>query len=81
MTQCVETQQLISRFKEFVLEHDLTLQQAASRLKMSHSAVADILNRKTEKPHERTLYKIKKLMGENGVSKNPIPTNHIKSIN
>jgi len=55
---------LIAKFKEFILERDLTLQQIAIYLKMSHSAVADILNGNTSKPHERTLYKIKKLMGE-----------------
>jgi transcriptional regulator with XRE-family HTH domain len=55
---------LIARFKEFILERDLTLQQIAIYLKMSHSAVADILKGNTSKPHERTLYKIKKLLGE-----------------
>jgi len=62
--QNTETRQLIARFKEFILERDLTLQQIAIFLKMSHSAVADILNGNTLKPHERTLYKIKKLIGE-----------------
>ena len=56
--------ELIARFKNFILERDLTLQQIAIYLKMSHSAVADILNGNTSKPHERTLYKIKKFMGE-----------------
>lgn len=56
--------QLIIRFKEFILERDLTLQQVAIFLKMSHSAIAYILNGNTSKPHERTLYKIKKLIGE-----------------
>ena len=55
---------LICRFKEFILERDLTLQQVAIFLKMSHSAIAYILNGKTPKPHERTLYKIKKLIGD-----------------
>jgi len=58
-----DTRQLIAKFKDFILERDLTLQQTALWLKMSHSAVADILSGKTEKPHERTLYKIKKLIG------------------
>ena len=62
--QNTEIRPLIARFKEFILERDLTLQQAAIYLKMSHSAIADILNGKTPKPHERTLYKIKKFMGE-----------------
>jgi len=59
-----ETRQVIIRFKEFILERDLTLQQIAVWLKMSHSAVADILNEKTLRPHPRTLYKIKKLIGD-----------------
>jgi len=62
--QITEIRLLIARFKEFILERDLTLQQIAVFLKMSHSAVADILNGKTPKPHERTLYKIKKFIGE-----------------
>jgi|GEM_PF-1454736 len=59
-----EIKKLITKFKTFILERDLTLQQVAIFLKISHSAVADILNEKTEKPHDRTLYKIKKLIGE-----------------
>lgn len=55
---------LIIRFKEFILERDLTLHQIAIFLKMSHSAVADIINEKTQKPHNRTLYKIRKLIGD-----------------
>jgi len=55
---------LLSKFKEFVLERDLTLQQVAIFLKISHTAVADIINGNTLKPHGRTLYKIKKLIGE-----------------
>ena len=56
--------ELITKFKHFILERDLTLQQIAIFLKISHSAVADILNGKTVKPHDRTIYKIKKLIGE-----------------
>jgi len=59
-----EIKELITKFKEFILERDLTLQQIAVWLKMSHSAVADILNEKTLKPHPRTLYKIRKLIGD-----------------
>jgi transcriptional regulator with XRE-family HTH domain len=59
-----DVNKLICKFKEFILERDLTLQQVAIFLKISHSAVADILNGKTEKPHGRTLYKIKKFIGE-----------------
>jgi transcriptional regulator with XRE-family HTH domain len=72
LMQRSDTRQLVAKFKEFVLEQDLTLQQTALSLKMSHSAVADILSGKTENPHERTLYKIKKLIGENKVSEKPV---------
>jgi len=58
------TRLLLIKFKEFILERDYTLQQVGVFLKMSHSAIADILNGNTSKPHERTLYKIKKFMGE-----------------
>jgi len=58
------TRLLLIKFKEFILERDYTLQQVGVFLKMSHSAVADILNGNTLNPHERTLYKIKKFMGE-----------------
>lgn len=59
-----EIKELITKFKNFILERDYTLQQIGIFLKMSHSAVADILNGNTSKPHNRTLYKIKKFMGE-----------------
>jgi len=55
---------LICKFKDFILERDLTLQQVATFLKISHSTVADIINGKTVKPHDRTLHKIKKLIGD-----------------
>ena len=57
-----EIKKLITKFKNFILERDYTLQQIGVFLKMSHSTVADILNGKTKKPHDRTLYKIKKLI-------------------
>ena len=63
MEGSTEIKKLITKFKNFILERDYTLQQTGIFLKMSHSAVADILNEKTKKPHDRTLYKIKKLMG------------------
>lgn len=59
-----DIQELILKFKTFILERDLTLHQIAIFLKMSHSAVAGILNGNTSKPHPRTLYKIKKLIGD-----------------
>lgn len=55
---------LIQRFKEFILERDLTLQEAALWLKVSHSTIARLLNENVSKPHERTIYKIKKFLGE-----------------
>ena len=54
----------VDKFKAFILERDLTLQQVAIFLKISHSAVAKILNGRTSNPHNRTIYKIKKLIGE-----------------
>jgi len=59
-----EIRQLIARFEDFILERDLTLHQTAIFLKMSHSAIASILNGKISRPHRRTLYKIKKFIGE-----------------
>jgi len=59
-----DIKELVLKFRTFILERDLTLHQIAVFLKMSHSAVAGILNGKTSKPHQRTLYKIKKFIGE-----------------
>ena len=59
-----DVSKLICKFKEFILERDLTLQQVAIFLKISHSTVADIIKGKTVKPHDRTIYKIKKFIGE-----------------
>jgi transcriptional regulator with XRE-family HTH domain len=71
----METQsinQIIKRFHNFILERDLTLKKTAILLDMSHTAVADIINGKIKKPHGRTLYKIKKLLGETvGSTSNP----------
>jgi transcriptional regulator with XRE-family HTH domain len=60
----IDTNQLLDRFQNFCLERDLTLQQIALILKVSHSTVGDILKHKTTRPHPRTLYKIRKFMGE-----------------
>ena len=54
----------LQKFREFILERDLTLQQTALWLKISHTTVARIINGKVTKPHDRTIYKIKKLIGE-----------------
>ncbi len=55
---------LLNRFNEFRVERDLTLQKTAALLKMSVSQVDLLDNCKVSKPHKRTLYKIKKLIGE-----------------
>ena len=60
----IETSKLIDEFNDFCLERDYTLQQLSTILKISISAIADILKKKTVKPHERTLHKIKKFMGK-----------------
>jgi len=59
-----DTAQIIDRFRKFVYERDLTLKQIALILKISHSQVSYILNGIAKNPHPRTLYKIKKMMGE-----------------
>jgi len=56
--------QLIERFHNFILEHDLTLQEVAASLGISYTTVAKIINHQIKKPHDRTLYKICKLIGE-----------------
>lgn len=63
MISC-DTDKLIAEFRIFILDRDLTLRQVALILKMSHSAVSDIINKKTVNPHPRTIHKIKKLIGE-----------------
>ncbi|MBA7604147.1 hypothetical protein ES703_11266 [subsurface metagenome] len=55
---------LLKKFNKFRMERDLTLQETAMLLKMSLSQVALLNNCKVSKPHERTLHKIKKLIGE-----------------
>jgi len=55
---------LLKKFNEFRVERDLTLQETATLLKMSVSQVELLDNCKVSKPHKRTLYKIKKLIGE-----------------
>jgi len=55
---------LLKKFNKFRLEQDLTLQETAKLLKMSVSQVSVLDNFKVSKPHKRTLYKIKKLIGE-----------------
>lgn len=59
--------ELISRFQNFVYEHDLTLEVIAKDLGTTHVTIARILNEDTLRPHPRTLYKIKKYLEENGV--------------
>jgi len=55
---------ILKKFNEFRMERDLTLQEIAKLLKMSISQVYLLYNCKVSKPHKRTLYKIKKLIGE-----------------
>jgi len=55
---------LLENFTKFRLEQDLTLQETAKLLNMSVSQVDLLDNCKVSKPHKRTLYKIKKLIGE-----------------
>jgi len=55
---------LLEKFSKFRMERDLTLQETAKLLKMSVSQVDLLDNCKVSKPHKRTLYKIKKLLGE-----------------
>jgi excisionase family DNA binding protein len=56
---------LPDRLKEFILSHDLTLHEAASILKISAPTLWRFIKRKgIKKHHDRTVYKIKKLIGE-----------------
>jgi len=55
---------LLENFNKFRMERDLTLQETAKLLNMSVSQVDLLDNCKVSKPHKRTLYKIKKLIGE-----------------
>ncbi len=55
---------LLKKFNKFRMEQDLTLQETAILLGMSISQVDLLDNGKVSKPHKRTLYKIKKLLGE-----------------
>lgn len=55
---------LLKKFDKFRMERDLTLQETAKLLKMSVSQVDLLDNCKVSKPHKRTLYRIKKLIGK-----------------
>jgi len=59
-----DIKRLLKKFNEFRMERDLTLQEIAKLLKMSVSQVDLLDNCNVSKPHKRTLYKIKKLIGE-----------------
>lgn len=59
-----DRKQLIDAFQKYVYERNLTLRQVATLLVMSQAAISRILNGTTSRPHPRTLYKIKKILGE-----------------
>jgi len=54
---------LVEKLKFFMAERDLTIQDVANRIKRNPRTVWQFLNEKV-KPHDRTVYKIKKLLGE-----------------
>lgn len=59
-----DIEKLVTKLENFILERDLTLMQVALFMKIHYSTVAKIINREIKKPHKRTLYKIKKFIGE-----------------
>lgn len=54
---------LVEKLKFFMADRDLTIQDVADRIKRNPRTVWQFLNEKV-KPHDRTVYKIKKLLGE-----------------
>lgn len=60
----IEIEKLVTKFENFILERDLTLTQVGIFIGLSPSTVEKIINKKIKKPHKRTLYKIKKFIGE-----------------
>ena len=59
-----DIKRLLEKLNTYRMERDLTLQEIAALLKMSVSQIDLLDNCKVSKPHKRTLYKIKKLLGE-----------------
>jgi len=55
--------ELVEKLKFFMAERDLTIQDVADRIKRNPRTVWQFLNEKV-KSHDRTVYKIKKLLGE-----------------
>jgi len=59
-----DIKRLLKKLNTYRMERDLTLQEIAALLKMSVSQIDLLDNGKVKRPHKRTLYKIKKLLGE-----------------
>lgn len=78
----IEIEKLVTKFENFILERDLTLTQVGIFIGLSPSTVEKIINKKIKKPHKRTLYKIKKFIGEeNWVLAKPIlPSARLRSF-
>lgn len=55
--------ELVEKLKFFMAERDLTIKDVAGLIKKHPKTVWQFLNEKV-KPHNRTAYKIKKLLGE-----------------
>jgi hypothetical protein len=67
-----DNSELIKKFQDFIFSHDFTLNQVGVLLKLSPAGIYKILSGKAKHPHPRTLYKIKKLLGETvGSTSNP----------
>ena len=54
---------LVEKLKFFMAEKDLTIRDVADRIKRNPRTVWQFLNEKVT-PSDRTVYKIKKLLGE-----------------
>ena len=54
---------LIEKLKFFMAEKDLTIQDVAILINKQPKTIWQFLHQKV-KPHDRTLYKIKKLLGD-----------------
>jgi len=54
----------IENLKAFMAERDLTIKEIATLVNRNPKTIWLFLHQKV-KPHDRTLYKIKKLIGEN----------------
>lgn len=59
----LQMDELIEKLKFFMAERDLTIQDLATLVNKHPKTIWQFLHQKV-KPHDRTLYKIKKLIGE-----------------